>query len=87
MRIAATSRAGKQMTPEAIVSAQVKDYMLARGWRAVRMQSGLYQGPATTFRSGEPGMPDWLFLRPNMCYAFWKADGETKSMLFARRSG
>lgn len=63
MRISATASASNQPTPEAMVSRQVKDYMLARGWRAIRMQSGLYQGPATTFRSGEPGMPDWLFLR------------------------
>lgn len=64
MRIAATVRSAKRVTPEAQLTRQVVDYMNARGWRAIRMQSGVYQGPATTFRSGEKGMPDYLFLRP-----------------------
>ena len=62
MRITAVSERSAP-TPEAIVSKQIKDYMVARGWRPIRMQRGLYSGPATTFSSGEPGMPDYLFLR------------------------
>ena len=42
------------------VSKQVKDFLKARGWRPVRTQFAFSPG---SFATGEPGMPDWLFLR------------------------
>jgi hypothetical protein len=36
--------------------------MVSRGWRPVRTQFAFVQGAMQT---GEPGMPDMLFLRPN----------------------
>ncbi len=42
------------------VSKQVKDFLEARGWRAIRTQFAFSPG---AFQTGEPGMPDYLFLR------------------------
>lgn len=45
---------------ESQITKQVKDFMLAHGWRSVRMQRTVVPGQ---FQSGEPGMPDMLFIR------------------------
>lgn len=71
---------------EADVVQQVKDYLSFRGWRPIRMGRGMIQnayGQVSSF--GQPGMPDWLFLRyiedaavPGACVALWvetKANG------------
>lgn len=43
------------------VAKQVKDFLEQhRGWRAVRSQFAFVPG---AFQTGQPGMPDWLFLR------------------------
>lgn len=42
------------------IQKQVKDYLRFRGWRPVRTHFAYAPG---TFSSGEPGMPDYLFLR------------------------
>lgn len=42
------------------VSKQVVDFLRAHGWRAVRTQFAFAPGSFTT---GEPGMPDWCFIR------------------------
>lgn len=57
-RISATTR--KPPTPEQIVTRQCRDYLLHRGWRAIRFQRTVVSGQ---FQSGEPGMPDYLFVR------------------------
>lgn len=45
---------------EADVAKQVKDFLVWRKWRAVRMQRTVVPGQ---FQTGEPGIPDFLFLR------------------------
>lgn len=47
---------------EAKLTQQVKDFLEAHGWRALRMQSGLVHGAAGRMRLGEPGMADFLFI-------------------------
>ena len=51
---------------EADVTRQVIDYLEARGWRAIRMQSGLFKratpGYTGRVRVGEVGIPDWLIV-------------------------
>ena len=42
------------------VARAVKDFMAAKGFRCVRMQRTVIPG---AFQSGEPGIPDLLFLR------------------------
>lgn len=42
------------------VAKQVRDFMAARGWRAVRTQFAATPG---MFSTGEPGMPDYCFIR------------------------
>ncbi len=51
---------GKKETPEARVTREVKAFLRRRGWRAIRMQRMALPGQ---FSSGEPGIPDYLFLR------------------------
>jgi hypothetical protein len=46
---------------ESDVQSQVRDYLRARGWRPVRTQFSFTPG---AFSTGEPGMPDYLFLYP-----------------------
>lgn len=46
--------------PEATVAAGVKKFMLERGWRAIRHESGFVPGAGSI---GEKGMPDWQYLR------------------------
>ena len=46
---------------ESDVQSQVRDYLKARGWRPVRTQFSFTPG---SFSTGEPGMPDYLFLYP-----------------------
>lgn len=57
-------QAGKQMTArgllEADVTAQIKDFMEWRNWRAIRMQRTVVPGQ---FSTGEPGIADFLFVR------------------------
>jgi hypothetical protein len=59
---------------EADVTRQVKDFMQHRGWRALRMQRTVVPG---AFQTGEPGIPDFLFLRylqtefGGLCCACW----------------
>lgn len=45
---------------EADVTRQIKDFMRFRGWRAIRFQRTIVPGQ---FQTGEPGIPDWLFVR------------------------
>jgi hypothetical protein len=47
-------------TPEQIVTSQVKDWLAWRKWRAIRMQRTAIPG---AFSTGEPGIPDFLFLK------------------------
>ncbi len=49
---------------EADVTKQVIDFLKVRGWRPVRMHSGLFRGrQASRVRVGEVGMSDWLVAR------------------------
>lgn len=41
------------------VTRQIRDFLKLRGWRAIRMQRTVMPGQ---FQSGEPGIPDYLFL-------------------------
>jgi hypothetical protein len=53
------------------VTKQIRDYMKARGWRPIRMQRTVMPGQ---FQTGEPGIPDYLFvryLRPGIATALW----------------
>ncbi|HLH04982.1 MAG TPA: hypothetical protein VKX25_19595 [Bryobacteraceae bacterium] len=45
---------------EAEVTKQIRGFMEFRGWRAIRMQRTVVPG---AFQSGEPGIPDFLFIR------------------------
>jgi hypothetical protein len=45
---------------ESFIAKQVKDFMLIKGWRAIRNQRMVLPG---TFQSGEPGIPDYCFIR------------------------
>jgi hypothetical protein len=49
-----------QQLLERDVTKQVKDFMEFRGWRPVRMQRTVVPG---AFQTGEPGIPDFLFVR------------------------
>jgi hypothetical protein len=60
MRISAISKIPPVKILEKQVTEQVRDYLKYRGWRAIRMQRTVVPG---AFQSGEPGMPDYLFLR------------------------
>jgi hypothetical protein len=60
MRISAISKKPPAKLLEKQVTEQVRDYLKYRGWRAIRMQRTVVPG---AFQSGEPGMPDYLFLR------------------------
>lgn len=57
------------------VSKAIKEFMQLRGWRPLRMQSGTFTNPQfSSFRVGEPGMPDYLFLyylQDSECVALW----------------
>jgi hypothetical protein len=53
-------KVAKKETPEAAVARRVKAFLIAKGWRPVRMQRMALPGQ---FSAGEPGMPDYLFLR------------------------
>ena len=63
------------------VTAQVKGFMEARGWRRVRMSRGVSTfGNRGTVTFGEPGMADWLFIRYWIAGVIWieiKAPGKT----------
>src|SRR5271170_7983652 len=76
----------KAKLSESDVTKQVVSFMEARGWRPIRMQVAMPTNAAgKRYRVGEPGMPDWLFVR----YAFrftaqvlWvemKAQGKARS--------
>lgn len=59
---------------EADVTTQVRDFLRAKGWRPLRMHSGLLPGARYPIRVGEPGMADYLFvryLRPGVAAALW----------------
>jgi len=45
---------------EADVTKQIKDFMRWRGWRPVRFQRTIVPGQ---FQTGEPGVPDFQFIR------------------------
>jgi hypothetical protein len=60
MRISAISKKLPAKLLEKQVTEQVRDFLEYRGWRAIRMQRTVVPG---AFQSGEPGMPDYLFLR------------------------
>jgi hypothetical protein len=45
---------------EAEVTKQIRSFMEFRGWRAIRMQRTVIPG---AFQTGEPGIPDFLFIR------------------------
>lgn len=42
------------------VTKQVRDFLVLRGWRYIRMQRSVAPG---SFSTGEPGMADYLFVR------------------------
>jgi hypothetical protein len=78
-RIAAVTRSGRTLSSgellERQVTQQVKEYLLYRGWRPVRMQRTVLPG---SFQSGEPGQPDYIFLHylpdckpATACLALW----------------
>lgn len=48
------------------VTAQIIRYLRVRGWRCQRQHSGLarFPGGGAPVRIGEPGIADWLCLRP-----------------------
>ncbi len=79
-RIAATAPRLKTLrVTEKDVARAVKDFMAAKGFRCVRMQRTVLPGQ---FQSGEPGMPDLLFLRYRDGAIVWvetKAPGRTLS--------
>jgi len=47
---------------EAQVTKQCIDFLIAEGWRCIRLNSGLFQRPGgkVRVRIGEPGMPDYV---------------------------
>jgi hypothetical protein len=51
---------GAPRLKESDVQKQVRDFLKAYGWRPVRTQFAFVAGAMQT---GEPGMPDYLFLR------------------------
>src|SRR6516164_1724905 len=53
-------RSGKPHLVESDITRQVKDFMVAHGWRSIRNQRMVLPG---TFQTGEPGMPDMVFIR------------------------
>lgn len=68
------------------VTRQIRDYLEWQGWRGLRNQVSAAQNMAGGwFRSGEKGMPDYLFLyyfrqqMPGVCLQLWieiKREGE-----------
>jgi hypothetical protein len=58
-RIAAVSRGPVKLLEKHVVG-QVRDFLELHGWRPVRMQQTVVP---SAFRTGEPGQPDYLFLR------------------------
>lgn len=63
----------------------ILDFLRWSGWRAFRMQSGLFSSPydvRSRITIGEKGIPDWLLMRPmesGECLTFWletKAPGK-----------
>ena len=79
-------RANELKLRERDVTRQVKDFLEWKGWRAYRNQVITSQNVAGGWiRSGEKGMPDWLFVYyaqdhlPAMALVLWiemKAEGE-----------
>ncbi len=76
-RISAVTRCGRKLSAgellERQITQQIRDYMQYRGWRPVRMQRTAIPG---AFSTGEPGMPDYLFVRYlpkplGACIALW----------------
>ncbi len=78
-RVAAVTRSGRKLSAgellEKQITQQVRDFLAFRGWRPVRMQRTVLPG---SFQSGEPGQPDFLFLRylpgckpATACLALW----------------
>jgi hypothetical protein len=59
MRISAISKKPPAKLLEKQITEQVRDFLAYRGWRPIRMQRTVVPG---AFQSGEPGMPDYLFL-------------------------
>lgn len=51
---------GAPKLSESDITGQIKDFLSHRGWRAIRHQRTVVPG---AFQAGEPGMPDFLFLR------------------------
>jgi len=79
-RIAATAPRLKTLrVTEKDVARAAKDFMAAKGFRCVRMQRTVIPG---AFQSGEPGIPDLLFLRYFDGAIIWietKAPGSKRS--------
>ncbi|MGA2270301.1 MAG: hypothetical protein ABSH44_17655 [Bryobacteraceae bacterium] len=63
MRISAVTRSGRKLSAgellEREVTQQVKDFLLYRNWRPVRMQRTVIPGQ---FQTGEPGICDYEFI-------------------------
>jgi hypothetical protein len=78
MRISAITKSGRKLSAgellEKQVTQQVRDFLAFRGWRPVRMQRMVLPG---SFQTGEPGMPDYVFLHyldcqpACACLALW----------------
>lgn len=70
-RISAVTKSGRTLSPgellERQVTAQVKDFLKHRGWRPIRNQRTVLPG---SFQSGEPGQPDYLFLKYLECKTY-----------------
>jgi hypothetical protein len=66
-----TSQGAPRLT-ENDVEAQVKTFLEFRGWKVIRLHSGLIplpyerDGKKALIRIGEQGMPDWLAVHPRM---------------------
>jgi hypothetical protein len=76
---------------EADVTSQITGLARSKGWKAIRLHSGLYRGyhhPESVISAGENSQADWLFVRPigknwpGYCEVFWlevKAPGKRPS--------
>ena len=53
------------------VTGQIREFMKLKGWRPLRMQRTVMPGQ---FQTGEPGIPDFVFLRylkPGLAAVLW----------------
>ncbi len=54
---------------EAQVTQQCKEYLQAKGYTCIRLQSGLVNLPGDRkMRVGTPGLPDWVVVKGRNCF-------------------